>query len=100
MSFVEFLPLLLSYLFGFSQLFLVLPAWILYLCPWNDMESLLFQAYGGSPATQVLTNGNSATLSWPLSVIGLVAWVVVLLGLASLLLRRIRPVSFQEGRQI
>jgi len=100
MSFVEFLPLILSYLFGFSQLFVALPSWFLYLCPWNDMESLLYQAYAGSPATQVLTQGGSGGLWWPLSAAGLVGWVVLLLGLAAILLRRIRPVSYQEGRQI
>ncbi len=100
LSFVEFLPLLLAYLFGFSQLFLALPAGFLYLCPWNDMESLLFQAYSGSPARQVLTDGSSAALAWPGSVAGLLGWVVGLVGLAAVLLRRIRPVSVQEGRQI
>lgn len=100
LSFVEFLPLILSYLFGFSQLFLALPAWFLYLCPWNDMESLLFQAYAGSPATQVLSNGGSPALAWPLSVVGLLGWTVVLVGLAIFLLHRIRPVSIEEGRQL
>jgi len=100
MNFVEFLPLILSYLFGFSQLFLALPLWFLYLSPWNDMESLLFQAYSGSPATQILTNGSSYALAWPLSTLSLVAWAVALVGLAAVLLRRIRPVSVQEGRQI
>ncbi len=100
LSFVEFLPLVLSYLFGFSQLFLALPAWFLYLCPWNDMESLLYEAYSGSPATQVLTRGGSASLAWPLSVAGLAGWVLVLVGVSTVLLGRIRAVSILEGRQV
>ncbi len=100
MSFVEFLPLILSYLFGFSQLFLALPAWFLYLSPWNDMESLLFQAYSGSPAHAVLGMTGSAALLWPVSAAALLGWVVLLVGIASGLLRRIRSVSIQEGRQI
>jgi hypothetical protein len=100
MSFVEFLPLILAYIFGFSQLFLTLPAWFLYLSPWNDIESLLFEGYGGSPATVVLTNGSTSNLFWPFSVLALFAWVAVLVGVSSVLLRRIRPVAIQEGRQI
>jgi hypothetical protein len=100
MNFVEFLPLVLSYLFGFAQLYLALPAIVLYVSPWNDMESLLYQAFRGAPATVALTNTSSAALSWPLSVAGLAGWVVVLLVVSSGLLRRIRSVSLQEGRQV
>jgi len=100
MSFIEFVPLVLSYIFGFAQLYVALPPLVLYLSPWNDMESLLYQAYRGSPATVTLATSSSATLSWPLSVLGLVAWVVVLVLVSSALLGRIRSVSLQEGRQI
>jgi hypothetical protein len=100
MNFIEFFPLILSYIFGFTQLFLAVPSWVLYLSPWNDMESLLYQAFGGSPARVVLADTASPTLSWPISVVALLAWVVLLVGVASLLLGRIRSVSIQEGRQI
>jgi hypothetical protein len=100
MSFIEFLPLILSYIFGFTQLFLALPAWALYLSPWNDMESLLYQAFSGTPARVVLANATSPILSWPISFGALIGWVIVLVGLSSVLLARIRSVSVQEGRQI
>jgi hypothetical protein len=100
MSFVNFLPLILSYIFGFTQLFLALPAWALYLSPWNDMESLLYQAFSGAPARVVLANTSSPVLSWPLSLGALAGWVAVLVGLASILLARVRSVSIQEARQI
>ena len=100
LSFVEFVPLALAYIFGLSQLFLALPEWFLYLSPWNDMETLFFQAYSGSPATIVLTDGASGTLSGPLAAAALAGWVLVLVGLATVLLRRIRPVAVEEGRQV
>jgi hypothetical protein len=100
MNFIEFVPLILSYIFGFTQLFLSVPAWVLYVSPWNDMESLMFQGFSGTPARVVLANTSSPVLSWPLSVGALLGWVLVLMALASLLLRRIRSVSIQEGRQI
>jgi hypothetical protein len=100
MNFVEFFPLILSYIFGFTQLFLEVPAWVLYLSPWNDMESLLYQAFSGTPARVVLANTASPVLSWPLSVGALLGWVAVLVGSASFLLARVRSVSIQEGRQI
>jgi hypothetical protein len=99
-SFVEFVPLGLAYLFGLAQLFVALPAWLLYVSPWNDMESLFFQAYSGHGATTVLTDGSSATLSWILAAAALVAWVALLVGLSAILLRRIRPVAIEEGRQV
>ncbi len=100
LSFIEFVPLVLSYIFGFAQLYVALPAAALYLSPWNDMESLLFEAYRGAPATATLAVSSSVTLYWPYCVAGLAAWVLVLVAAASLLLGRIRPVSIQEGRQI
>jgi len=100
LSFIEFVPLVLSYIFGFAQLYVALPPLVLYLSPWNDMESLLYQAYRGSPATVTLATSSSTALYWPYSVLGLVAWVVLLVLIASVLLGRIRSVSVQEGRQI
>ncbi len=100
MNFIEFFPLILSYIFGFTQLFLSVPAWVLYLSPWNDMESLLYQAFSGTPARVVLGTTTSPVLSWPISVGALALWVAVLVGLATVLLGRIRSVSIQEGRQI
>ncbi len=100
MSFVGFVPLILAYIFGFAQLFLHLPAWFLYLSPWNDIESLLYQGFGGSPANAALAPGNGAPLLWTISAGALVAWILALGAIASLLLGRIRSVSLQEGRQI
>jgi hypothetical protein len=100
MNFIEFFPLILAYIFGFTQLFLSVPAWVLYLSPWNDMESLLYQAFSGSPARVVLGTATSPVLSWGVSAGALAAWVAVLVGVASLLLARIHSVSIQEGRQI
>jgi hypothetical protein len=100
MSFVEFVPLVLSYIFGFAQLYVALPSIVLYLSPWNDMESLLYQAYRGVPATVTLTSTGSPALDWPFCAAALAGWVVALVGVSSLLLGRIRSVSVQEGRQI
>jgi hypothetical protein len=100
MGFVEFLPLVLSYIFGFAQLFLALPTWFLYASPWNDMESLLYQTFKGSPAPVTLTTTGGSAIYWPLSVTGLALWILVLFLLSSLLLARIRSVSVLEGRQI
>ncbi len=100
MSFIEFVPLILSYIFGFAQLYVTLPVWVLYVSPWNDMESLLYQAYRGTPAPVTLATSSSSTLFWPFSLVGLVIWVVGLVFLSAFLLGRIRSVSVQEGRQV
>jgi hypothetical protein len=100
LSFIEFVPLVLSYIFGFSQLYVTLPSIVLYLSPWNDMESLLYQSFRGVPATVTLTVSGSPPLDWVVCVAALAGWVVVLVGASSWLLARIRSVSIQEGRQI
>jgi hypothetical protein len=100
LSFIEFVPLVLAYIFGFAQLYIALPLAAIYASPWNDIESLLYQGFSGSAATVTLTNSGSAALSWPLAVAGLAAWVVGLVFLTSHLLGRVRSVSVQEGRQI
>ena len=100
MSFVGFIPLVLAYIFGFAQLFVTLPPALLYVSPWNDIESLFFQAFSGSPATVTLATPSSATLAWFVSAAALVAWIVALVGIAGVLLRRIPSVSIEEARQI
>jgi hypothetical protein len=100
LSFIEFVPLVLSYIFGFAQLYLALPAALLYASPWNDMESLLYQAYHGTAAPITLVNVGGPTLLWPICVLGLAGWVVLLVALSSFMLGRIRSISVLEGRQI
>lgn len=100
MSFVGFIPLVFSYLFGFAQLFVALPTWGLYLSPWNDIESLLYQGYSGSPATAILGSTATAALDWPVCAAALGGWVVVFAITSTLLLRRIRSVSIEEARQV
>ncbi|MEM0129089.1 MAG: hypothetical protein QXG65_02840 [Thermoplasmata archaeon] len=99
-SFLEFVPLILSYIFGFAQLFQSLPAWVLYLSPWNDIESLLYQGFSGGAAGVVLSDPASMSLAWPISVGCLAGWIAALVVVSGALLGRIRAVSFEEGRQI
>lgn len=97
---VSFVPLLLAFGLGFTQLFTALPVTLTYLSPYNAIDSLLYQAYGGNPATIQLINPSSAALHWPYLLVSLVGWIVVLLLADSFLLQRLRPRQVEEGRQI
>jgi len=99
-AFVGFAPLLLSYAFGLAQVYAQLPAWLLYASPYNEIESLLYQAFVGSPTPLQISGSTSAVLAWPYLAAGLVVWTALLSGIAAGLLRRIRARQIEEGRQI
>jgi hypothetical protein len=99
-SLVGFVPLMLSYAFGLAQVFLVLPAWLLYGSPYNDITSLLYQGFSGSAVPVGAAGGAPTALAWPILAGALVAWSVGLSGAATVLLRRIRARQLEEGRQV
>jgi hypothetical protein len=97
---VTFVPLLLAFGFGYSQLLTAMPAALVYASPYNAIQSLLFQAYSGSAAPVEFLNPAGATLDWRYLFISLLAWIAVLLLADSVLLKRLRPRQLEEGRQI
>jgi hypothetical protein len=99
-SFVSFVPLILAYGFGFTQLYAKLPASLLYASPYNAIQGLMFHAYSGQPIPQEFTASNGLTLE-PLTLgVSLVAWIALLILLDSVMLRRIKPREIEEARQV
>lgn len=97
---VTFVPLILAFGLGFTSLTNPLPSSFLYASPYNAIQALLYSAYSGSVAPVQLDNPASAALYWPYLLISLVAWIVLLLVVDSILLRRLKPRQLEEGRQI
>ena len=103
-NFVGFLPLLLAYGFGIAQVNVSLPPWLEYASPYTDISSLFYQAFAGSAypvdLSQAILTGSSASLQWPYLLLSLFVWILVLSAISTVLLRRIRPRSVEEGRRI
>jgi hypothetical protein len=97
---VTFVPLIIAFGLGYGQLLSSMPVSLLYSSPYNAIQSLLYQAYGGTPAPVQFTNPTGATLDWPYLVVSLMVWIAILLLTDSFLLRRLRPRQVEEGRQI
>jgi hypothetical protein len=97
---VTFVPLILAFGLGFTQLTNPFPQALVYVSPYNSIQSLLFHAYSGLPATVQLDNSASATLYWPILVISLLCWILALTLVDTFLLRRLKPRQLEEGRQI
>ncbi len=98
-SYVGYVPLLLSFVLGNAQTDVALPRWIIYGSPFNDLTSLLYQAYSGTTPTVELGT-SSVALAWPLLLLGLLLWTGALTGTTLVLLRRIRARPIEEGRQV
>jgi hypothetical protein len=99
-SLVTFVPLLLAFGLGYTQLLTKLPTIVLYVSPYNAISSLLYQAYAGTPAISELSNPSSPILQWPYLLLSLVAWIFGFVLLNGFMLRGIRPRQVEEGRQI
>jgi hypothetical protein len=99
-GFVGFLPLILSYLLGFGQIYANLPTWFVYLSPFNSIASLLYNTYDGSPIHAQVINQTSVTLNWFELLVSILSWVVTLSVVDTYLLSRIKPRAIEEARQV
>ncbi|NON62832.1 hypothetical protein, partial [Acidianus sp. RZ1] len=101
-QYISFIPLILSYLFGFSQIFGQLPSLVLYVSPFNDIISLFYTSYSGSSpliSYQSVSN-QSSTLNPVISLLSLIGWSLLLCVVDLLLLKRLKSTSLEEGRMV
>ncbi|MEM0116994.1 MAG: hypothetical protein QXV32_00950 [Conexivisphaerales archaeon] len=99
-SFISFIPLVLSYVFGFAQLFTTFPEAVVYASPFTSISSLLYTTYSGLPSPVELSNPTSAMLQRPLLLLSLCLWTLSLGGVDVYLLGKIRPRAIEEARQV
>ncbi len=99
-GFLNFVPIMLTIVLGLSQAFVPLPAALLYISPFNAIESLLYSAYSGSVPHVQLTDPTSAVLQWPYLLVSLIVWVTILLLSNGVLLRKLRPRNIEEARPL
>lgn len=99
-SFASFLPTVLTYLFGFSQLGLSLPSYVIYASPFTEISDLLFYSYDGCSANEIMSNISSPHVNSSFLILGLIIWIALFLSINIVLIRRIKPKSIEEARQI
>ncbi len=99
-TFVAFIPQILSYIFGFSEFGVSMPASVVYVSPFSEIPRLLFQTFYGSAAPLNISNGTGPTLNPYFLLSGLLAWITLLFLLTLILVRRITPRSIEEARQV
>ncbi len=99
LNFVGYVPLLLAFILGNAQAYVALPRWFVYGSPFNDLTSLLYQGYAGTPATAELA-ASSAPLAWVALLAGLAIWTGALCAVTLALLRRVRSRHIEEARQV
>jgi hypothetical protein len=97
-GFLNFVPIMLTIVLGLSQAFVTLPASLVYASPFNAVESLLAGAYSGQAPHIQLTDPTTAVLQWQYLLASLAVWVGCLIGVDSLLLRRLKPRNIEEAR--
>jgi hypothetical protein len=108
-QFVNFIPLILSYLFGYAYLYMDLGKSV-YLTPFNAVELLGISAFTGkeaplSYASLYLYGGSSTaphfpTVSNSLLILNLCLWSLVLCSASAFLLRRLYLNPVEEGKML
>lgn len=99
-SFVSFVPLLLTYLFGFAQLGVSLPQFLIYASPFTEISDLFFRFYYGHDPVVLLSNPGSGHINSWILLAGIFLWIGILFILAAFLMRRIKSVPIEEARQV
>ncbi|MGP6220725.1 hypothetical protein [Caldiplasma sukawensis] len=99
-NFISFLPLILSYIFGFTMLNTSLPSWIVYGNPFSESISLFYFSFSGSIPHISLSNPNSPSINIFYMAVALITWSFILIFIFLKLVKNIRAVSIEEARQI
>ena len=99
-NFLSLFTTILSYIFGFSQISVALPVWMIYGNPFSEIVDLLYFSYSGADPHQVLTNSSSPFLSLTYLSAGLILWIGFLCVIFISLIPGLRPVPVEEARQI
>jgi hypothetical protein len=97
---IMFLPLIIVVGLENLQASGALPAAVVYASPFNAILSLLYQAFSSSPVYAGLYDTATEPLQWELLLISVLLWTALLLGIDLFLLRRLRPRSAEEERQL
>ncbi|MCL5681463.1 MAG: hypothetical protein M1515_05440 [Candidatus Thermoplasmatota archaeon] len=99
-NFISFIPLFLGYGFGYSALFYELPGGLLYSNIISPLEYLYVFSFTGQTPWVELINPLSKHVSIVLCASSLIIWIIILLTMALLLIRRIKGSYVEEARQI
>ncbi|MEM3803379.1 MAG: hypothetical protein QXX17_03115, partial [Conexivisphaerales archaeon] len=99
-NFISFVPLILSYIFGFGQLYANLPVAAEYLSPFTAISSLLFTSYSNLEMPVHPLDPSAGYLDWRLLLLSLLAWIFIIAIADTQLLRRIKPRAIEEARQV
>lgn len=99
-SFVTFIPLMLSFL-SYSSLWIDFKIFA-YISPFNCISALFYHYYSGKrPVTGgfFMSNGKEL-MDTALTTVSLTAWIITMLALVIILLRKMRGVSIEEIRLV
>lgn len=97
---LNFLPIMLTVVFGLTQIFTTLPQEIVLFSPFNEIESLLFLGYSNKVPHIQLLDYSTTQLSWQILFLGLIFWILVLTFINSQLLQRLKPRDIEEARPL
>lgn len=99
-NFIAFVPQLLSYIFGLSQIGIQLPSFLVYAAPFSDIARLLYLGWQGSPSPMNFVN-DSGVFSNSIELLAfLILWIMILFFTSIVLLKRIRSTFVEEARQV
>ncbi len=99
-SFISFVPTILSYIFGFNMLSSGIPPLLAISNPFSELIGLFYYSYSGTYPSSVLSTGSGPHLNPIYLGVGLILWIVILFILFAWMISGIRPVSSEEARQI
>ena len=99
-NFLSLFTTILSYIFGFSQLSVSLPLWLVYGNPFSEIVDLSYYSFSGSGPHLVLSNPSSPVLGIYYLSAGLILWILFLSVIFVFMISKIKPAPMEEARQI
>ncbi len=99
-SFVNLLPQLLSYIFGFSEFGTPLPMSVIYASPFSDIPRLLFMVFSGKESPQNMSSFTGPVVNSYILLASLLSWIGVMFIISMLMIGKIRSRSIEEGRHL
>ena len=99
-QFLSFIPMILVFSLSYLMIYYSPPKLLIYLSPWNSGPSLIQASFANQHPINSFPSSHPENLSWPILLISLLLWEIILFAIDIYIFGRIKPQDIEAMRQL
>jgi hypothetical protein len=99
-QFLSFIPMILVFSLSYLMIYYSPPKLLIYLSPWNSGPSLIQASFANQHPINSFASSHPENLSWPILLISLLLWEIILFAIDIYIFGRIKPQGIEAMRQL